>query len=126
EAAVPDEAPRLLVILANATPHGFAAERPPVIRDRLEDPATDTLAAKLGQHSHHRVETALDRRRPSDTAAESLVPACREQERALLIRPDEVLDLVEAENVARDPLQDLGPLRVLPRRARPLEAQLHA
>jgi hypothetical protein len=79
----------------------------------------------LRQHARHRVQAAVHRRGPSDTAAERLVSLQDEQKRALGVGRDEVRDLVHAEHVAGDLLEDRRPLLVLLRRRWSLESQIH-
>jgi hypothetical protein len=96
-----------------------------VVRQRLIDLRPDSLSTVLRQDARHCVQAALDRRRPSDTAAEGLVAGECEEPRTLIVRLDEVLDLVDLEDIARNLVQDRRPLLEVRLRRRSLEPDAH-
>src|SRR6185312_17031022 len=75
--------------------------------------------------AHHRVEAALDRRRAAHPTGHGLVALGGEEPGALLVHPDEVGNLVDVDNVAGNPLQDLRPLLEVRLRGRSLEPDAH-
>ena len=122
EPAIPGEAPRLFVVLTDPAPHRILVESARVRGQRFVDLLPDAASPVLGQHAHHRVQAALDRRRATHPARHGLVALGGEEPGALLVQPDEVGNLVDVDDVARDVLEYVRPLPVLARSRRPFES----
>ena len=103
EAAVPGEAPRLLVVLEDASPHRIATQALRVLGEGLVDPVADPLSTVLGQDADHRVHGCSG----SKTAGPRRSLPARRRSSARSHAPsvsdlDEVRDLVDVDDVARD------------------------